>query len=100
MYYTILFALFGKYNVLLHMHCASAMFKSCKGFEIEALCIGVKKHEYKKPTAKQEKKSRKFQGHCVQNYPFQGFYKYKKIQKQFKEIREFKYERSPCSWYC
>lgn len=48
-----------------------------------------KKEEYKKSSAT-KKNSRKFQEHCVQKSIFQGFYNVKKIQKQFKVIKEFK----------
>ena len=54
------------------------MFKSCAGFEIQAFCMGIKKKNIRRNSAKQEKKTRKIQEHYVQNSPFQGFYKHKK----------------------
>lgn len=53
------------------------MFNSCTGFEMQPLYI-VLKIEYKKKFSTTRKKTRKLKEHCVQNFPFQGSYKYKR----------------------
>ena len=54
------------------------IFKSCKGFENQALSIDVTKKNITKNPAQQEKKLRKIYEDCVQNSLFQESYTYKK----------------------